>query len=273
MVVVVAVYFGSLLGYYLLNESPHDFRFSEPAVHSDTVVIVRLRQLETSDNKLTVDILVHPGRELLSKGPDSVGDLTVRLTSWTKSGELIFTHADVASSETTTLIAVGDPDDWPFDSYATDIIGVETFVGDGPARRVLPARVVVAGHINGWDVQSDFGTIDSPPAPEQTVRFTLERSMGALTFDLGVIFVLVTLPATALYVSIETFLGRRKFLAPLTTWFAAMLFAVVPLRNLLPGAPPAGAWIDQAVVLWVLVALAVSMVMYVVAARWKQSDD
>ena len=34
-----------------------------------------------------------------------------------------------------------------------------------------------------------------------------------------------------------------------------MLFAVIPIRNFLPGAPPPGAWIDQALVLWVLIAL------------------
>jgi hypothetical protein len=40
---------------------------------------------------------------------------------------------------------------------------------------------------------------------------------------------------------------------------------VIPLRNLLPGAPPAGAWIDQLLVLWVLLAVASAMVIYVVA--------
>ena len=50
-----------------------------------------------------------------------------------------------------------------------------------------------------------------------------------------------------------------------------MLFAVVPLRNLLPGAPPAGAWIDQAVVLWLLTALAAAMVLYIVA--WRRQSD
>ncbi len=44
-----------------------------------------------------------------------------------------------------------------------------------------------------------------------------------------------------------------------------MLFAVVPLRNILPGTPPAGSWIDQAVVIWVLIALATALVFYIAA--------
>jgi len=45
---------------------------------------------------------------------------------------------------------------------------------------------------------------------------------------------------------------------------------VVPLPNVLPGAPPAGAWIDLAVVVWVLVSLAAAMVLYI-AAWWRQT--
>ncbi|WP_236746664.1 DUF4436 family protein, partial [Mycobacteroides abscessus] len=81
----------------------------------------------------------------------------------------------------------------------------------------------------------------------------------------------LTLPTMALIVAIETVKGRKKFHPPLTTWFGTMLFAIVPLRNILPGAPPPGAWIDQALVLWVLIALVVAMVLYV-EAWWKQSD-
>jgi hypothetical protein len=38
---------------------------------------------------------------------------------------------------------------------------------------------------------------------------------------------------------------------------------VVPLRNALPNAPPFGSWIDLRVVLWVIVVLVLSMMMYI----------
>ena len=270
---VLALYLASLVGYHVLGDKPRDFAFTESTPSSETAVIMRLRQLDTAQNSLSIDILVHPGRDLLDKDPQSANQFVVRLSSWTASGELIHVHADVANDTTTTLIATGDPDDWPFDSYNTDVIGVETFSGSGTQLKPVPAEVIVAGHINGWDIGTVSNTIGSPPAPPQTVRFTLERSPAALAFDISLILVLLALPATALFVAIQTLMGRRKFLPPLTTWFAAMLFAVVPLRNLLPGAPPAGAWIDQALVGWVLLALATSMVLYVAAWwRWRNAD-
>jgi hypothetical protein len=54
----------------------------------------------------------------------------------------------------------------------------------------------------------------------------------------------------------------------MTTWYAAMLFAVVPLRNALPGVPSFGAWIDVTVVLWVIVALVLAMLIYI-ACWWR----
>ena len=49
----------------------------------------------------------------------------------------------------------------------------------------------------------------------------------------------------------------------MTTWYAAMLFAVMPLRNALPDSPPFGGWIDVTMVLWVIVALVISMTLYI----------
>ncbi len=88
---------------------------------------------------------------------------------------------------------------------------------------------------------------------------------------IGICLVLITLPALALFVAIEMLLGRRKFQPPFGTWFAAMLFSVVPIRSVLPGDPPPGSWVDEAIVLWVLIALAAAMVLYI-TAWFKRSD-
>lgn len=270
VVAVIAVYVGSLFGYALLEPEHRHFEFAEPSVTGETVVIIRLRQMDAAQNRLAADVLIHPGPGLLQEYEPA--DFSVRLSSWTDSGQLIYVHGDLSVSDTATqLVAVGDPDDWPFDRFTTDTIGVQAFVGFGPEQRRIPAGVVAAGQINGWDFRTEKGTVEAGADQVPTVRFTMERTRGALAFDLGVLLVLLALPAAALFVAIETVLGRRKFLPPLTTWFAAMLFAVVPLRNLLPGAPPAGAWIDLAVVLWVLIALAAAMVLYVVA--WFRQRD
>lgn len=103
------------------------------------------------------------------------------------------------------------------------------------------------------------------------VVITLRRAKGPLVFDLVVCLVLITLPTLALLVAIPMALGGRKFVPPFGTCYAAMLFAIVPLRNIFPGAPPPGSWIDQAVVQWVLFALVTAMSLYIFA--WIRHGD
>lgn len=71
---------------------------------------------------------------------------------------------------------------------------------------------------------------------------TFSRALGPLAFDLGIVVVLLTLPTIAIFTSVLVITRRKQFQMPFATWYAAMLFAIVPLRNILPGgAPPPGA--------------------------------
>ena len=271
MLAIVAIYIGSLIGYNVLDPPPRHFEFSEPAVTGETAVIIRLRDVAAAENNLMVDVLVHPGADLQAEAGEPAPTFTVRLSSWTESGKLIYVHDDLVGNESSaTLVAVGDPDTYPLDHYSTDTIGVQLSVGTGSEQRRIDAPVVVAGNVNGWNVVGEMGTLGASEGQLQTVLFSMERTRGALAVDIGILLVLLALPATALFVSIEMLRNRRKFQPPFITWFAAMLFAVVPLRGLLPGNPPAGAWIDLAIVVWVLTALAAAMVLFI-AAWWKQT--
>jgi hypothetical protein len=271
VIVVVLVYVGALAGYKLLEEPPKPFAFTEGSVVDETAVIMRLRKVETIENKLLVDILVHPDQDLLYEGTDVVADPVVRLSSWTRDGDLIYLRDELHSNATSVeFTAVGDPDHWPLDTYVSNVIGVEVYYGHGENQRSVPVTLVVAGSINGWDVDSEIGVIDAPWGQIPSVAFDMDRTRGAHAVDFGILLVLMVLPGTALFVAIEMLLNRRKFQPPFITWFAAMLFAVVPLRSVLPGAPPTGAWIDVAVVLWVLIALSAAMVVFVLA-WWRQT--
>ncbi|MDT5223923.1 MAG: hypothetical protein QOG19_1330, partial [Mycobacterium sp.] len=154
----------------------------------------------------------------------------------------------------------------------TGTIQAEVYAGTGESRTKEDARVEVTGEVGGWDVsvRRVGESTQSSPRPDDVI-ITLKRSKSTLIFDVGIILVLISLPALALWVSIPMALGKKKFLPPFVSWFAAMLFAVVPLRNIFPGKPPEGSWVDQAITLWVLLALIVAMTLFIMAYR-KQSD-
>jgi hypothetical protein len=267
------VYALSLFGVHLLAKSAAPVKPPDLNATSDTVVLVRLEKLDTIANRLTVKVLVIPEESMFDKRLDVLKtDTAVRMDPANDLGDLQYPAGKSPAQVATTIEAHGNPNNWPFDSYSTDTLSAEVLVGQGDARRYVPARVEVIGGLDGWDVnvqRSGEASQDSDRA--DNVIVTVHRSKSTLIFDAGICLVLFALPAMALTIAILMVTGKRKFVPPFVTWYAAVLFAVIPIRNFLPGSPPAGAWIDQALVLWVLIALVVAMMLFFVA--WYKRTD
>jgi Domain of unknown function (DUF4436) len=276
LVAVVVVYVLSLIAVHLLAKSAPPL----PAVDlskveaDDSVVQVRLEKLDTVANRLTVNVLVYPKDSLYDKNFGVLTtDAAVRLYPENDLGDLQYPVGKAPAQVSTTIEAQGDPGNWPFDSYKTQVIAADVFTGSGQSREKAPARVEVTGKLDGWDatVTRVHDPEDSNPDVQDDVTITLHRAKGPLIFDVGICLVLIALPVLALWVAIPVALGRTAFLPPMTTWYAAMLFAIVPLRNILPGSPPYGSWIDQAIVLWVLIGLVGAMALFLVG-WWRQRE-
>jgi hypothetical protein len=271
-----ATYGLSLLGVRALqkSEGPLPLLDLSQAGPDDTVVQIRLQELKPTTNRLTVNVIIYPGESLYDKRFDELNtDIAVRLYPPNDLGDLVFPKGKAPAQVTTTIEAHGNPGNWPFDNYHTEPQSADVFVGSGVNRKRIPAIVQVTGSMDGWDaeVQRSTDTSETGSHNNSNVVLTLQRAKGPLIFDLGIIVVLVSLPTLALLVAIPMAMGRRKFVPPFATWYAANLFAIVPLRNILPGAPPPGSMIDQALVQWVLLALATAMALYVFA--WVRQGD
>nr|WP_231973890.1 MULTISPECIES: DUF4436 domain-containing protein [unclassified Mycobacterium] len=264
---VVVIYLLSLFGYHWLATTPGPLPAPDVNTADGTVVLVRFEQLHPVANRLDVKVLVIPQDSMIDKRLNVLNtDTSVRFFPQNDLGDLQYPVGKMPAMVATTIEAHGDPGDWPFDSYRTDTIQADVLVGTGENREYRPGRVEVTGSLDGWDVTANrvVRNKNDPDRPDNII-ITLRRAKGPLVFDLGICLVLITLPTLALFVAIQMLTGRRQFLPPFSTWYAAMLFAVVPLRNILPGTPPAGSWIDQSVVIWVLIALATALVLYIAA--------
>nr|WP_194946223.1 DUF4436 domain-containing protein [Mycolicibacterium malmesburyense]CRL78964.1 transmembrane protein [Mycolicibacterium malmesburyense] len=276
VLIILIVYAASLVGYHYLSGEAKSLSSPDLGTDEDTIVQVTLSELHTVANKVDVKVVVFPSADHMNTDLNVVNtDIAVRLFI----NEVNIAIDDLQTPEgqlpaeiNATLTAKGDPDKWPFDSYTLGALGADVLVGSGDDRTFEPARVVVTGGLDGWDVRSTrSGPATQSASDGDYETVTLKRSKGPLAFDVGLCLVLITLPALALFVSIEMLRGRRNFLPPFGTWYAASLFAIIPIRNFMPGAPPPGAWIDQILVLWVLLALTGAMVLYF-AAWWRRSD-
>lgn len=276
---VIIVYVLSLFGVHFLqrSEGPLPPLDLSQGGGDATIVQLRLEELKPVANRLSVEVLAYPGVAQYDNRFDVLAnDVAVRLYPTSDLGDLQYPKGKAPAQLSTTIEAHGDPGNWPFDSYQTEPIAADAFVGAGDNRKKVPARVEVTGALDGWEISvnrvHDPSALPTSRATDNgNVVITLKRAKGPLIFDLGICLVLISLPTLALLVAIPMALGRRKFLPPFATWYAANLFAIVPLRNILPGAPPPGSWIDQAIVQWVLIALVTAMSLYIVA--WIRQGD
>jgi len=230
---------------------------------SGTTVTLNLVTVQNSYGELVGDLAVKPGPGLVDEATYALkDDLTVAVTSVT-TVRRTWSKGMLPGVFPIPLTLAHDVERWPFDSYHTGPITVTLFTGPGqtPER----ANVTFDDLLGGWKVNVTRVNNANALAPYVV---ELQRSASTMVFALVILCIFVAIAAVGLFVAIQTFRDPATFQAPLTTWYAAMLFAVIPLRNALPGSPAFGSWIDLTIVLWVLVALVASMLLYI-GAWWR----
>ncbi|MFB7717898.1 MULTISPECIES: DUF4436 family protein [unclassified Nocardia] len=164
---------------------------------------------------------------------------TVLHTSGLTSEPITYRAGDINSgSELRVAIGGGGMiTDYPFDKY--------------------DARMAFAGTSAGQDVPVvlDLYSLDaafSVTAKPDTAYgadtvgavLTVRRSTPSIVFAVFVMVLMLGLAWAAATAAFYVLSGRHGLIWPANTLMAAMLFAMVPLRNAVPGSPPIGSIID-----------------------------
>jgi Domain of unknown function (DUF4436) len=231
---------------------------------SGSTVTLDVVSIGSNYSELVTDLIVKPGPELLDPATDGLKqDLTVAVTSATTPIRRTWSKGMLPGVFPVPITLARDVERWPFDSYYTGPITVSLFTAEGQ----LPERanITFVDRLTGWKVDVRRVNNVSASAPYEV---DLQRSASTMVFAIVILCIFVAIAAVGLFVAIKTVRDPRRFQSPMTTWYAAMLFAVLPLRNALPGSPSFGSWIDLTIVMWVLVALVVSMLLYI-GAWWR----
>lgn len=257
-VALIAAYIASLLIYVDSGMgSPHQVN-ERQAGGAATTVTVDIEDIRSNNSVLATNISVVPGPGLLDPVTHKLKeDLSVEVTSVVTPSKRNWSKGTLPDVWPVSLILSGEVADWPFDEYRSKPVTIE--VERGTTETPEPATVIFVDRLLGWTVNmADSGI--AAPGPYQV---DLGRTMSTVAFGVVMVFVYLALAGLGLFVAVQTRRNKRRFQPPMTTWYAAMLFAVMPLRNALPDSPPFGSWIDISVVLWTIVVLVISMMIYI----------
>ena len=237
------------------------------ATSGGTTVTLDAVSISNNYRELVGDLIIKPGPALVDPVTDSLKqDLTVAVTSATTPVRRTYSRGMLPGVFPVPLTLAHNVERWPFDSYDTGPITVEVFTG--PAQLPERANLTLVDGLTGWKVHVARVNNANASSPYEV---QLQRSPSTMLFAIVILCIFVAIATVGLFVAIQTIRDPRRFQAPMTTWYAAMLFAVVPLRNALPGSPAFGSWIDLTIVLWVMVALVISMLLYI--AAWVRSTS
>jgi len=259
LVAFIGAYVASIL-LYVNDGMGHPHQIAESSVAGDgTTVTVDIEEIQSDNSVLFANLTISPGPALLDPLTHNLReDLSVVVTSVVTAGKRTWPKGTLPDVFRVSLTLAGDVADWPLDRYRSGPIKVDLFSGAAQVPERDTATLV--DRLLGWKV--DVAPVGKADALEP-YRVDLYRSRSTVAFGVVTLGVLIALAGLALFVAVQTVRDRRKFQPPMTTWYAAMLFAVMPLRNALPDSPPFGSWIDITVVIWVIVVLVISMTLYI----------
>lgn len=258
LVVFVAAYVCSIL-LYVNSGNNHLHQISNGAPSdTGTKVTVDIEDIQSSSGVLIANISVTPGPALIDPQTGNLNDdLSILATSLVQADKRTWPKGTLPDVLRVSISLTGDIANWPFDDYQTGPINVQ--LRSGASQLPEHVTMTLVDRLLGWEI--DVGHVHADPhAPYQ---LGLHRSWSTAAFAVLILGVLISLAVLALFVAVQTVRNRRKFQPPMTTWYAALLFAVMPLRNALPDSPPFGSWMDVTIVVWVIVVLTISLVLYI----------
>lgn len=133
----------------------------------------------------------------------------------------------------------GSVTDYPFDRYRATL-ELHVVRTDGTE---LPTAITV---LNTDPFFAISATSASAPAGGTVVNLGVRRSAPTLVFAVFIMVLMLGLAAAAAVAAYYVLRGRRGLVFGACSVMAALLFALIPLRNAVPGSPPIGSLIDFA---------------------------
>lgn len=266
-IVLLAIVVGAMVTsivLYIDGVASHRVSSGAPPNSGETAVTLNVEGIQSDYGALLCNLAVSPGSALLDPATEGLKqDLTVEVTSVATPVKRTWSKGMLPGVFPVPLTLVRDVERWPFDRYNAGPFAVEMFIGG--AQTPQRAQVMIVDRLPGWKVHASG---PSKARPRAAYQVEIQRAASTMVFAVVILCILIAIAGAAVLVAVQTLRDRRKFQSPMMAWYAAMLFAVVPLRNALPGSPAFGSWIDMTIVLWVLVALVVSMLLYI-ACWWR----
>ncbi|HRY11515.1 MAG TPA: DUF4436 family protein [Candidatus Nanopelagicales bacterium] len=261
-ILLVAAYVASVVAY----RSSIQGDFTPPQTRPDTVAVVFVPlDIDTIAKEITAEVLIFPGQQLLTIDGRLARDISID-TYTAKPGTITYQQGSVPTPVRATIPAMGVVQEYPFDNYTIDLQArsvLEPEKGETEPT-ALPLSLSVYFEVPGWTYTS---ISEDPGFTSETVTSygRIDRAGGTVTIALIFIILMVMFGVLAVITVVAGWRGRLELTISTAAWLTSSVFALIALRNALPGHPPLGSWMDVLAYFWVIATIMVMIGVTVVS--------
>ncbi|MFE2997746.1 DUF4436 family protein [Nocardia sp. NPDC059246] len=209
--------------------------FGNTAVRDRVDLGIWVAKIDPVTQTTTVEVLATPRGALADKNGNFAAD-TLIYTSALKADPIKIKAGEPISAAEVKVVVEGTLTDYPFDTYDA-VLAFDVFSGD---RRLPTAATVASG-------DTLFAVSEHPESGADDgidLGLHASRSVPSLTFALFIMILMLGLALAAAIACYYVLAGKRGLMFPAVSMMGALLFALVPLRNAVPGGAPIGSIID-----------------------------
>lgn len=283
LLIFALLYGGAALAYTFSGRT--ESRGVLPAVADGVNVQVNAVAVDSVGKKVTMRIRLQPSGSWASDSEIFSFNRPVRLLVFaqaTGSQKYDFAAGQPIGGIDAPIEVNGDPADYPLDHYEYEVNDVPVpllavYELDAKGNKAGAVPLGMGGQPEGlvnwresWTFSDRVKTkiddvdLDIPPGHGVLmVDLDMARAGLTLAFAFVVFGLMLAMMWLAISVAMAVAYRKRRIEATMASWLGAMLFALVPLRAFLPGAPPLGAWMDVLVFFWVELGLLAAMVIFI----------
>ncbi|HEX4725339.1 MAG TPA: DUF4436 family protein [Pseudonocardiaceae bacterium] len=230
-----------------------EYTTGDSAAHDGVELDVTVQRVDPTARQLAVVVLAHPRGRYAQDGDRLVPAQNLVVdTSSLSQGTLRFPAGDRIVAQNVTIgLDTGVLTDYPFDRYTTTI-GFLAAVADQP----VPVDMVFRNYDPLFRIEPT-GAVGQAGGVAADLRFN--RTLGTFILALFLMAAMWVLALSVLGASVVLVRHHHGLVYPALGWMAATLFALVVVRNAVPGSPPIGSLFDYAAFLWAEAVIAVSV--------------
>jgi len=264
-IVFIAAYVLMLRGYQAENRKTVSHYSQTGQGRSDGVkIMASVASLDPVKGELLVRLQFEAQNDLLDEDDLLVNSVTVYTNSAAGKSEVTFKKGESMAPVDTTVALQGEVAQFPWDRYTGMLwicMASQRNGSDGDTNWVaVPFTLDLKAGVPGFAIETAEVPQKTKGFSVDAVNFDVKRSPSSGTFSVFVMVLIGLLTVVAFLAGFVVVVGGRKVELAMLSWLGALLFALLPLRNAMPGAPPLGCLADYISFFWAEAIIAATLI-------------